>query len=747
MRIQYKGGVWKNSEDEILKAAVMKYGMNQWARIASLLVRKSSKQCKARWFEWLDPAIKKTEWTRGEEEKLLHLVKIMPTQWRTIAPMIGRTAAQCIEHYERLVDQAQDGTQKGEKGSGAGPSTAVTALGRQRPGDIDSVPETRPARPDPVDMDEDELEMLSEARARLANTKGKKAKRKAREQQLEAAKRLAQLQKRRELKATGIAARPPRNKRKVTDYGTEIPFERPAVPGFYETVEEDEIAARQMSQKDQIGKLLQKYRGKTEKEKEEEARKEDNAKRKELLKQNLPAALGLDTPNVPRSPPLKKARFALPAPQLTDKELGNISKSRENILQERGTAREVPGSKGMHVTNGTRPPRPTANFTDSVTSAPQGQKAEPWSAVRQRHLETIMSLKTAEAPLRGGENTPVPELGLDGRVTPAHIDLRTPNPLAVPSFMTNASLQATNGDQKKKRKRKGLTPLQQKIKKALDSLPEPENEYELSLDNIIKGNKEDDVKGRNGDFVEDAEDEARRIRQEGEQFLTDERKALMSSAAKRDLPLPLRLASSDPDPHSVEFLVQRDLEVTDVLKKADSSREVLPKFVQALKEIGDRDIYSRKDIRRANQLIELHQKAEVGDYETFIGIVMEALTEAERNQTSDSSEPQSKPGSEVKHTLDGPIGNGAMFVHERAQRIEQLTEIYKCHGTKIPDRTDDINRLRKKLDLDGEDRIYWEARKADDKESIMKLLDGLRSKVRDFVVPRELATSLSSDGS
>jgi len=61
MRIMIKGGVWKNTEDEILKAAVMKYGKNQWARISSLLVRKSAKQCKARWYEWLDPSIKKVK--------------------------------------------------------------------------------------------------------------------------------------------------------------------------------------------------------------------------------------------------------------------------------------------------------------------------------------------------------------------------------------------------------------------------------------------------------------------------------------------------------------------------------------------------------------------------------------------------------------------------------------------------------------------------------------------------------------
>jgi pre-mRNA-splicing factor CDC5/CEF1 len=49
MRYHVKGGIWKNTEDETLKAAVMKYGLNQWSRISSLLVRKSAKQCKERW--------------------------------------------------------------------------------------------------------------------------------------------------------------------------------------------------------------------------------------------------------------------------------------------------------------------------------------------------------------------------------------------------------------------------------------------------------------------------------------------------------------------------------------------------------------------------------------------------------------------------------------------------------------------------------------------------------------------------
>jgi hypothetical protein len=106
---------------------------------------------------------------------------------------------------------------RGNRRSPAMVHPSADDIRRLRPGEIDPDPETKPARPDPIDMDKDgifffppllillsEKEMLSEARARLANTQGKKAKRKARKRQLEEARRLAVLQKKRELKAAGI---------------------------------------------------------------------------------------------------------------------------------------------------------------------------------------------------------------------------------------------------------------------------------------------------------------------------------------------------------------------------------------------------------------------------------------------------------------------------------------------------------------------------------------------------------------
>ncbi|CDU16774.1 hypothetical protein YYC_03619 [Plasmodium yoelii 17X] len=232
MRIQIKGGIWKNCEDEVLKAAVMKYGLNNWSRVASLLVRKSAKQCKARWYEWLDPSVKKTEWSKEEEEKLLHLAKLFPTQWRTIAPIVGRTAQQCLEHYEYLLDEAEGKVYDKNKNPR-----------HLRPGEIDPAPETRPARADPVDMDDEEKEMLAEAKARLANTKGKKAKRKAREKQLEQARRLALLQKKRELKAAGIVSNNhyKKNDKNKIDHINEILFERKPLKGFYNVENEQNI--------------------------------------------------------------------------------------------------------------------------------------------------------------------------------------------------------------------------------------------------------------------------------------------------------------------------------------------------------------------------------------------------------------------------------------------------------------------------------------------------------------------------
>uniref|UniRef100_A0A914YUK0 Uncharacterized protein n=1 Tax=Panagrolaimus superbus TaxID=310955 RepID=A0A914YUK0_9BILA len=328
VRVIIKGGVWKNTEDEILKAAIMKYGKNQWSRIASLLHRKSAKQCKARWYEWLDPRIKKTEWSREEDEKLLHLAKIMPTQWRTIAPIVGRTATQCLERYEQLLDEAQ------RRAEGLDEGEALREAKKLKPGEVDPTPETKPARPDPIDMDEDELEMLSEARARLANTQGKKAKRKAREKQLSEARRLASLQKRRELRAAGIYAGNGlyRMKKKgIIDYNLEIPFEKPVPAGFHDPVEDE-------YDKSAVTRQIEKRRDQIEAEERRKDKKKITKRRADDNPESIFA----------QKQEHKRSKLVLPEPQVSDKELEDIVKIGQTSDSIRELIDENPTSTLLH---------------------------------------------------------------------------------------------------------------------------------------------------------------------------------------------------------------------------------------------------------------------------------------------------------------------------------------------------------------------------------------------------------------
>ncbi|EDV50044.1 cell division cycle 5-like protein [Drosophila erecta] len=406
-RIMIKGGVWRNTEDEILKAAVMKYGKNQWSRIASLLHRKSAKQCKARWYEWLDPSIKKTEWSREEDEKLLHLAKLMPTQWRTIAPIIGRTAAQCLERYEYLLDQAQ----RKEDGE-----DTMDDPRKLKPGEIDPNPETKPARPDPKDMDEDELEMLSEARARLANTQGKKAKRKAREKQLEEARRLATLQKRRELRAAGIGSGN-RKRIKGIDYNAEIPFEKRPALGFYDTSEEhlqkNEPDFNKMRQQDLDGELRS--------EKEERERKRDKQKLKQRKENELPTAMLQNM-----EPERKRSKLVLPTPQISDMELQQVVK----LGRASEMAKEIAGESGIETTDAL-----LADYSITPQIAATPRTPAPYTDRIMQEAQNMMALTHTETPLKGGLNTPLHESDFSG-VLPKAASIATPNTVIATPFRT-----------------------------------------------------------------------------------------------------------------------------------------------------------------------------------------------------------------------------------------------------------------------------------------------------------------------
>lgn len=425
-----KGGVWTNIEDEVLKASVSKYGLNQWARVSSLLARKTPKQCKARWVEWLDPSIRKIEWSKEEDEKLLHLAKLMPTQWRTIAPMVGRTATQCLERYQKLLDEAE--ARENDELSLGGPAGGETAapsaddVRRLRPGELDPDPESKPARPDTIDLDEDEKEMLSEARARLANTQGKKAKRKARERQLEESRRLALLQKRRELKNAGINIKIVNRKKGQMDYNADIPFEKKAVPGFYDTQEEKEMNEKEREAFDpRKQQLANKRKGDQEEDMQRKKQKGDKPGPSAAFAAAAKAGQMQKIREAEQSS--KRRPLNLPAPQVGEAELEDIVKmgmvgEQAHRLAKEGDNEATKGFLG--------------NYTAIVGGTPiRTPRAPPQEDHIANEIRNIRALTETQSSLLGGENTPLHEgsgsTGFDGVAPRKHV-VATPNPMATP---------------------------------------------------------------------------------------------------------------------------------------------------------------------------------------------------------------------------------------------------------------------------------------------------------------------------
>lgn len=425
-----KGGVWSNIEDEILKASVSKYGLNQWSRVSSLLAKKTAKQCKARWSEWLDPSIKKTEWSKEEDEKLLHLAKIWPDQWRTIAQGIDRTANQCLERYQKLLDEAEsrEASSLGLTGPEGGETQAPSAddVRRLRPGEHDPDPETKPARPDAVDLDEEEKEMLSEARARLANTQGKKAKRKARERQLEESRRLANLQKKRELKTAGINIKITHRKKGEMDYNADIPFEKKPTLGFYDTAEEQLLNERAREAFDpKTQQLANKRKGDNENDGDRKRQKNE----KDGLSDSQKAAIKAGQMQKVREAEQvgKRRGLNLPAPQVGEGELEEIIKMGKlgesaNMMARESDNDATRGLVNSYSTLGDGTPIRTprvAQEDDRVAN----------------EIANIRALKETQSALLGGENTPLHEgassTGFDG-MTPRKQDNATPNPMATP---------------------------------------------------------------------------------------------------------------------------------------------------------------------------------------------------------------------------------------------------------------------------------------------------------------------------
>lgn len=83
---------WTQQEDDILREQISIHGTENWAIIASKFKDKTTRQCRRRWYTYLNSDFKKGGWSPEEDMLLCEAQKIFGNRWTEIAKVVsGRT--------------------------------------------------------------------------------------------------------------------------------------------------------------------------------------------------------------------------------------------------------------------------------------------------------------------------------------------------------------------------------------------------------------------------------------------------------------------------------------------------------------------------------------------------------------------------------------------------------------------------------------------------------------------------------
>ncbi|KAI3924666.1 hypothetical protein MKW92_052551 [Papaver armeniacum] len=104
--IRHREGGWTAEEDDYLRKWVEVYKGKHWKKIASGLHNRMDVQCLHRWQKVLNPEVNKGPWSQEEDRKLIELVsKSGPIKWSVVAKSIpGRIGKQCRERWYNHLD-------------------------------------------------------------------------------------------------------------------------------------------------------------------------------------------------------------------------------------------------------------------------------------------------------------------------------------------------------------------------------------------------------------------------------------------------------------------------------------------------------------------------------------------------------------------------------------------------------------------------------------------------------------------
>lgn len=107
--------VWTTDEDNILMQRIEKHGNKSWTRVAQELNNlvhggrhiRQGKQCRERWFNHLNPDLKKGQWTLEEDVFILEQQRVIGNRWSDISKCLqGRNENSVKNRWKSLMKRA-----------------------------------------------------------------------------------------------------------------------------------------------------------------------------------------------------------------------------------------------------------------------------------------------------------------------------------------------------------------------------------------------------------------------------------------------------------------------------------------------------------------------------------------------------------------------------------------------------------------------------------------------------------------
>jgi hypothetical protein len=92
-------------EDGILGRLVREFGTKNWKQVAQLMRTRNARQCRERWNNYINPALRMGTWTPDEDELLLKQYAIHGSKWSKIAKVFRRRSDLSLRNRWQMLER------------------------------------------------------------------------------------------------------------------------------------------------------------------------------------------------------------------------------------------------------------------------------------------------------------------------------------------------------------------------------------------------------------------------------------------------------------------------------------------------------------------------------------------------------------------------------------------------------------------------------------------------------------------